>query len=87
MGGDGPVNGIFVPLLLAVGLSALLVVIGFLLHRRGYFVRRGPALAWAVLTILPLFGAGAAMFVAHMAEKATGATQSGNSQYSARGAP
>lgn len=87
MGGDGPVNGIFIPLLAAVALSALLVVLGFVLHRRGHFVRRGPAMAWAILAILPLFGAGAVMFTKHMVDEATGKTQSGKSEYDSRGAP
>lgn len=87
MGGDGPANGIFVPLLVAVGLSVLLAVVGFVLHGRGYFVKRGPAMIWAILTLLPLFGAGAAMALKHTADEVTGKTQSGKSAYDSRGAP
>ena len=87
MGGDGPTNGILFYLLVAVGLSVVLAIIGFVLHGRGHFVRRGPALAWAILTILPLFGAGAAMFLKHAADEVTGKTQSGKSEYDSRGAP
>jgi peptidoglycan/LPS O-acetylase OafA/YrhL len=87
MGSDGPANGILLYLLIAVGLSVLLAIIGFVLHGRGHFTSRGPALAWAVLTILPLFGAGAAMFTKHAADEVTGKTQSGKSEYDSRGAP
>lgn len=87
MGGDGPVNGIFVPLLLAIALSVALAAVGMVLHRRGKLTRPAVAFGWAVLTILPLFGAGAAMFTKHVADEATGKTQSGKSAYDSRGAP
>ena len=87
MGTADPANGILAPLLIAVALSVLLAAIGMVLHRRGKLRARGPALLWAILTIAPLFGAGAAMFGRHMADEATGNTQSGVSDYRARGAP
>ena len=87
MGGDGPVNGIFIPLLLAVALSVGLAALGMALHRRGKLKTPGIAFGWAVLTVLPLFGAGAAMFGKHTADEVTGKTQSGKSAYDSRGAP
>lgn len=85
--GTGADNGILVPLLLAVAATVVLAAIGFALKRRGKLRARGPALGWAVLTVLPLFGAGAAMFLKHTADEVTGKTQPGVSDYEARPAP
>ena len=85
--GDGPGYGIFVPLFGAVALSALLAAIGFAMRKRGRLRTRGPALIWAILTVLPLFGAGAVMFTRHLADEVTGKTKPGVSDYRARPAP
>jgi hypothetical protein len=74
MGGDNPVFGIMYGL---VGLTLVLLIIGAVLHRRGLLTSRPAALGWAVLTILPLFGAGFAMMTKHQVEQAQGVTQSG----------
>jgi hypothetical protein len=47
------------------------------LKKTGKLTSRGAALAWAILTILPLFGAGFAMMTKHSVEIVTGETQSG----------
>ena len=67
----------FLVLFVLVALSAALVVLGFALRRRGKLASRGAAFVWAVVTMLPLFGAGAFMWVKHEAEMATGVTQPG----------
>lgn len=87
MGTADPANGILAPLLIAVALSVLLAGLGMFMRRRGQLRARGPALLWALLTITPLFGAGAAMFLRHMTDEATGVTKPGVSDYRARGAP
>lgn len=74
MTGDNPVFGIMYGL---VGLSLLLLVIGAILHKRGLLMSRPAALGWAILTILPLFGAGFAVMTKHQVEQAEGVTQSG----------
>jgi len=43
--------------------SAILLVIGLLLHRKGMLRSRGVAIVWAVLTVLPLFAGGWVIFV------------------------
>jgi apolipoprotein N-acyltransferase len=58
-----------------VALSLLLVIVGFVLRRRGGLASRGAALGWAILCVLPLFGAGAFMWTKHTVEMATGETQ------------
>lgn len=87
MGTNATNNPILIILLLCIGASILLAVIGFVLRRRGKLRAQGPALAWAVLTVLPLFGAGAAMFGKHGIEQATGVTNSGENADDVRSAP
>ncbi|HEU0043212.1 hypothetical protein [Sphingomonas sp.] len=84
---NGGETSILAPLLLAVAATVALAAIGFALKRRGKLRGRGAALGWAVLTVLPLFGSGAAMFVSHLADEASGRTKSGVSDFEARGAP
>lgn len=43
-------------------LCVILLVIGLVLHRKGVLQSRAAALAWAVLTILPLFAGGWVIF-------------------------
>lgn len=87
MGTNGPGNPILGVLLACVVASIVLAIIGFVLHGRGRLRARGPALAWAILTILPLFGAGLAMYGKHGVEDATGVTKPGVNEPGVRGAP
>lgn len=77
MGTNATVNPILINLFLCIGATLLLAVIGWVLHKRGKLSARGPAMIWAIVTILPLFGAGVIMFGKHEVEQATGATKSG----------
>ena len=67
----------FAILFALVAFSVLLVVLGLVLRRRGKIASRRAALVWAVLSILPLFGAGAFMWIKHEVEMASGVTKSG----------
>ena len=67
----------FAILLALVAASLVLVILGFVLRGRGQLRSRGLALGWAVLCIVPLFGAGALMFVHHAVDEATGKTRPG----------
>lgn len=87
MGENGPGNPILGVLLACVAASIILAIIGFVLHRRGMLIARGPALGWAILIVLPLFGAGFAMFTKHGVDAATGTTQAGVNEPGVRGAP
>lgn len=78
--GNGTGNDILVPLLLCVGSSIVLAALGMWLHRQRKLTSRGAALVWAVVTILPLFGAGFLMMSKHVVEQATGETQSSVSE-------
>ncbi len=62
MGTNGPGNPIMWVVLALVAASVVLFVIGLLLHRGGALGSRGAALAWGILTILPLFGGGVLLF-------------------------
>jgi hypothetical protein len=62
MGTNGPGNPIMWVVLALVAASVLLMVIGVLLHRNGTLASRRAAAAWAILTILPLFGGGVILF-------------------------
>ncbi len=77
MGTNGPGNPIIGIVIFWIAVSLILVAIGFFLRKRGMLRTRGPALAWSILCILPLFGAGFAMFTHHVVEDVTGETQSG----------
>ena len=87
MGTNGPGNPILQVLLLCVAASLILAIVGFVLRRRGMLRARGPALGWAILTVLPLFGAGFAMFTKHQVELATGETPVGKNAPDVRSAP
>ena len=80
-------NPILITMLLCIGASILLAVVGFMLRRRGKLRAQGPALAWAILSVLPLFGAGAAMFTKHEVEHAAGVTKSGENADDVTSAP
>lgn len=80
MGENGPGNPILGALVFWVAASLVLVIVGFVLRRRGMLRTRGPALAWAILCILPLFGAGFAMYAHHAVDEATGKTQPGKNE-------
>ena len=67
--------------------SVALAALGFWLHRQGKLSARGPALAWAILTIAPLFGAGFVMMTKHQVEIAAGETPSGKNAPDVRSAP
>jgi cbb3-type cytochrome oxidase subunit 3 len=79
------------PILITLGLcilaSILIAVIGFALRSRGKLRTQRSAMIWAVLSILPLFGAGAAMFTKHEVEHAAGITISGDNADDVRSAP
>ncbi|SFP99889.1 hypothetical protein [Sphingomonas rubra] len=75
--GNGTGNDILVLLLLCVGGSIVLAALGIWLHRQRKLTSRGAALVWAIVTVLPLFGAGFLMMSKHVVEQATGETQSG----------
>lgn len=62
MGTNGPGNPILWIVLALVAASVVLFVIGLLLRRSGTIASRGAALAWGILTILPLFGGGVLLF-------------------------
>jgi peptidoglycan biosynthesis protein MviN/MurJ (putative lipid II flippase) len=87
MGTNGPGNPILQVLLLCVIASVALAAIGFWLRGRGMLRQPVPALGWAILTILPLFGAGFAMFAKHGVEQATGETKAGVNAPDVKGAP
>lgn len=87
MGTNGTGNPVLIILLLCVAASLALAAIGFAMRRRGKLRAPGPALGWAVLTILPLFGAGFAMMTTHQVEQATGETRSGVNEENVRSAP
>lgn len=87
MGTNGPGNPILQVLLVCVLASVVLAAIGFWLRSRGKLAAKGPALGWAILTILPLFGAGFIMATKHQVEIATGETPSGQNVPPARSAP
>jgi hypothetical protein len=57
------------------------------LHGRGKLTNSRAALAWAILTILPLFGAGFVYMTKHQVEQATGVTKSGVNEPGVQGAP
>ena len=87
MGSNGPGNPILQVMLVCIFASVALAALGFWLHRQGKLSARGPALAWAILTIAPLFGAGAIMMGKHTVEMATGDTKSGVNEPPAKSAP
>ena len=87
MGTNGPGNPILQVLLVCVLASVALAAIGIWLHRSGKLSAKGPALGWAVLTILPLFGAGFIMMTKHQVEMATGDTKPGVNEPPAKSAP
>lgn len=87
MGTNGPGNPILGVLLACVAGSIILAAIGIVLHKRGKLGARGPALAWAILSILPLFGAGFAMMTKHTVDNATGVTKPGVNEPGVRDAP
>ncbi len=75
--GEGTGSPILAVLLLCVAASLVLAATGAWLHRRGRLTSRRAALGWAVLTVVPLFGAGLAMMTRHTVDLATGETQPG----------
>ncbi len=87
MGSNGPGNQVFGVLLGLIVLTLVLVIVGFVLHRRGSLASRGAALGWAILTVLPLFGGGALYATKHVVEQATGVTKSNVNTDANRGAP
>lgn len=80
-------SGPFLFIIILVVLSLLLVVAGFAMRRRGKLATPRAALGWAVLCILPLFGALAALTTSHLVQQATGETQSGRNNYASDGPP
>ena len=87
MGTNGPGNQIFGVLLGLIALTAVLLVIGMLLHRRGALGSRPAAFGWAILTIMPLFGGGFLYATKHVVEQATGVTKSNVNTPPNSGAP
>lgn len=75
--GNGTGNDILVLLLLCVGGTIVLAALGMWLHRQRTLTSRPAALIWAIITILPLFGAGFLMMSKHVVDQSTGVTQSG----------
>jgi hypothetical protein len=87
LGTGGPENPILIWLLVAVAASVVLAVVGLRLRKNGMLRTPVPALGWAVLTILPLFGAGFAMRAEHVEDEVTGETQAGKNADNVRSAP
>ena len=87
MGTNATINPILVNMLLCVGATLLLAIIGWVLHKRGKLSAKRPAMIWAIITVLPLFGAGAIMFGKHEIEHATGVTNSGENADDVSSAP
>ena len=77
MPGEGSANSPIGIVLGLVLLSLILLVVGLSMRRRGKLRTQGAALIWALLTIAPLFGAGAAFFLKHQVDLATGAAKAG----------
>ncbi len=75
--GEGTSSPILGILLACVAGSIFLAALGIWLKRTGKLTSSKAALAWAILTIVPLFGAGFAMMTKHSVEIANGETQSG----------
>jgi len=75
--GEGTNSPILGALLACVAASIALVVLGFWLRRTGRLTTRRAALLWAILSIVPLFGAGALMFGKHSVQMASGEHKSG----------
>jgi uncharacterized membrane protein YfcA len=75
--GEGTNSPILMVLLACVAASVILTAVGVWLHRKRRLTSRRAALIWAILSIAPLFGAGAVMFAKHGVEMATGETRSG----------
>lgn len=87
MGTNGPGNPILGVVFAFIAASVLLAIIGFVLRGRGKLVTSRAALVWAVITILPLFGAGAVFMTKHQVEQASGETKSGINEPGVKGAP
>lgn len=87
MGTNASINPILITTGLCIAASILLAIIGFVLRSRGKLRAQGPALAWAILTVLPLFGAGAAMFTKHEVEHAVGVTNDNDNADNVKSAP
>ena len=75
--GQGTANTGMGIVLALVAATILLFVIGMVLRRRGSLRSRGASLAWAILTLLPLFGSGFYLWTKHQLEKSTGETREG----------
>ena len=75
--GEGTANTGMGVVLALVAASLILFAVGMMLRRRGSLRSRGPALAWALLTVLPLFGSGLYLWTKHQVEKTTGETREG----------
>ena len=75
--GQGTANTGMAVVYALVAATVILFVLGMILRKRGMLRTRGPALAWAILTILPLFGSGFYLWTKHQVEQASGETQSG----------
>jgi len=75
--GEGTNSPILAVLIACVAASVALVVLGFWLRRSGRITSRRASLIWAILTIVPLFGAGAVMFGNHTVDMASGKDKSG----------
>ncbi|GGB28603.1 hypothetical protein GCM10011380_17790 [Sphingomonas metalli] len=75
--GEGTDSPILAVLLICVAGSVVLAAIGIWLHRTRRLTSRRAALVWAILTLVPLFGAGFAMMTRHTVDMATGETRAG----------
>ena len=75
--GENTSTPIFTVLLMCVAASVALAAIGIWLNRSRRLTSSRAGLVWAILSILPLFGAGFAMMTTHVVEQATGVTKSG----------
>lgn len=80
MPGEGSANSPIAIILGLVLLSLILLVVGLSMRRRGKLRTQGAALVWALLTIAPLFGAGAAFYIKHQVDLSTGAVKPGVSE-------
>ncbi|HUD95327.1 hypothetical protein [Sphingobium sp.] len=62
-----------IPIIVALlALSIALFVAGLLLRRKALLTSRGACLAWAILSVLPLFGTGLILFTRDQVNLSTG---------------
>ena len=58
-------------------LSLAILLAGVFIRRKGGLQSSGAWIIWVLISAIPLFGGGAALFIKHQTNIATGETQSG----------